>query len=266
MAAKTKHLAGFPGGAYEAFGEEVDFTNASPMTAQVTTVTFSGTIATTNVFTVNVGDESVTFSPSAATVKAAANDLAAELNANIGIYTLVGAVSDDTDTVTLTARQPGVAITVSATTDTGAGVVTATEATAAAGADAIPFGRYILRDEVASTVTPYPNRRGRLPAAAGDVDKDKGLCISLRKYDEPGDSYAPNSRCAGMKRGSVVVRLGDAGEPVDGDEVFVGRTSTNKGIIYTTAASNSATAIDKSVLRFRKYLGDGLAVVDCNFH
>ena len=265
MAAKTKHLAGFPGGAYEAFGEELDFTNASPLTAQVTTVTFSGTIATTNVFTVNVGDESVTFSPSAATVKAAANDLAAALNANIGIYTLVGAVSDDTDEVTLTARQPGVAITVSATTDTGAGVVTAAVATAAAGAKAIPFGRYILRDEVASTVTPYPNRRGRLPIIAGDVDDDKALCVSLRKYDEPGDSYAPNSRCAGMKRGSVVVKLGSSTEPVDGGVVYIGHGSGEEGVFFANNASNTV-ALDPSVARFRKYLGDGLAVVDCNFH
>jgi|GEM_PF-5513016 len=264
MAAKTKHLAGFPGGAYEAFGEELDFTNASPLTAQVTTITFGGTLASSDVVEVAIGGETVSITLAGASKADAANALADALNANIGIYTLVSSVSDGTSKVTLTSRVPTDAFTAVSSITSSAGTTT-DATTAGTGADAIPFGRYILRDEVASTVTPYPNRRGRLPSAAGDVDDDKALCVSLRKYDEPGDSYAPNSRCAGMKRGSVVVQLGSATEPVDGGVAYVGHGTGIEGVFFANNAANTV-ALDASVARFRKYLGDGLAVLDCNFH
>lgn len=264
MAAKTKHLAGFPGGAYEAFGEELDFTNASPMTAQVTTITLGGTLASGDVIEITIGGETVSIELTGASKATAADALADALNANVTSYTIAEAVSDGTSKVTLTSRVPTDAFDVASSITSSAGTTT-DATTAGTEADAIPFGRYILRDEVASTVTPYPNRRGRLPSAAGDVDDDKALCVALRKYDEPGDSYSPRSRCAGMKRGSVVVRLGSSAEPADGDAVYIGYGTGIEGVFFADSASNTK-ALDPSVARFRKYLGDGLAVVDCNFH
>lgn len=265
MVARRRHAAGFPGDIYETQGLERDFTNANPMAAQASTITLGGTLDDGDEITVTVNDVQVVVELESSSKSDAADALADALNGSIQVFAFVEADSDSTDTVTLTARLANRPFDVSAAIASTAGTVAVAEDTAAAGGQPIPFGRLIVRDEAGSSVDPYPNRVGRLPSAAGDVtDASKPLCVSLRKVDETGGEYEANTRCAGMHRGAVVVRLADGGEIADGDPVYIGRTSANAGEFFSSSASGTSQ-LDESIALYRKNLGDGLAVVDVNF-
>lgn len=161
---RARRLPGKVGQHYDisALNEEVDFTNAYPQATQITTITVTGAVDSTDYAYQVDGVEVTANSGVGATTTTIAAALAEAHNANPLVRGQVVA-SSAAAVLTLESTYPGLEFTV---TENDANLDAPSTTQSAATAEAIPFGVLCIRG-ADSELDPYGNRLGRIASSSG---------------------------------------------------------------------------------------------------
>lgn len=118
--------------------------NTAPQAQQVSTITID-TVTNSATYTVSINEVPVSYTADASAVNTEiVAGLIAAIEDDPSVSASVTCVATSATVITLTARLPGIAFTI---TDSDAKITTATT-TAAADADAVPFGRLLILEDV----------------------------------------------------------------------------------------------------------------------
>ncbi len=139
-----RDLPGFEGGLYDSHNVDIISRSPGSNVAQISTITFSGTVGNTETYTVSVNGVEASFTTDASGINQELYDgMLAALLADINIIRWVAITGNGTTVITLTSKFPGQPFTLLEVADAGTEMAVAT-ATANVTGSPIPFGRAML--------------------------------------------------------------------------------------------------------------------------